>query len=402
MPAEALENDLKKMIGGALGSAMNQAADQKAWYNHIEPRIAEGVGQLHDNITSGLVVRACKTGESVKHLTAQRYLKDSMDELVKTLEAAGLRQLCTFSDLEESDDPIDMDDYSVPYFMRARDRRAHLFYDENSSLHLSVSNRRNGTWVTSNFATTDEAMFKKVSGTLQLSLESRNDEVELEIVSENNRNQLDLVSLGKPASNLIEENYPEKVLKDFKHVTQQLTSDNPDGRLAILHGPPGTGKTYLLRAFMSECNPRTTRVVFFPPEVFSNVNAPSISKLLIENSTSRKMILFIEDGDTCVISRANDNMSVIASLLSFADGFVGSLLDIRIFITTNARKLDIDKALLRPRRLCKIVEVPELEADQAANIYKRLTNGRDDHSFGSRITLADVYHQAAKDGTLEA
>jgi hypothetical protein len=56
--------------------------------------------------------------------------------------------------------------------------------------------------------------------------------------------------------------------------------------------------------------------------------------------------------------------------------------------------------LLRPGRLCKIVEVPELQREQANQVYSRLTGK--DHSFDSKtVTLADVYHQAAKDGTLE-
>ena len=104
------------------------------------------------------------------------------------------------------------------------------------------------------------------------------------------------------------------------------------------------------------------------------------------------MILFIEDGDGLLLQRQSDNMNLIASLLGLTDGFLGSLLDIRIFITTNAKRLDMDRALLRPGRLNKIIEVGLLSPERAGKIYSRLTG--QEWVPDKLITLAEIYNRA--------
>lgn len=99
-------------------------------------------------------------------------------------------------------------------------------------------------------------------------------------------------------------------------------------------------------------------------------------------------------------------MSLIQSLLNLGDGILGSLLDIRIVATTNADELRLDKAVTRPGRLSKMIDVNVLDPLTAQRIFRRLlpdadfpveingsTNPKD-----FNVTLAEVYALARKNG----
>jgi ATP-dependent 26S proteasome regulatory subunit len=71
-------------------------------------------------------------------------------------------------------------------------------------------------------------------------------------------------------------------------------------------------------------------------------------------------------------------------------------LDLRIIATTNAKKVQIDEAILRPGRLCVYCSVGHLPAKQAGEVFRRLTGS--EQEFGEKTTLAEVYRLARKDG----
>jgi SpoVK/Ycf46/Vps4 family AAA+-type ATPase len=118
------------------------------------------------------------------------------------------------------------------------------------------------------------------------------------------------------------------------------------------------------------------------------------------------IILVLEDADRCLVTRAGENMSLIQSLLNLGDGILGSLLDVRIVATTNADELNLDKAITRPGRLSKMLDVNSLDPLTAQQIFRRLlpdakfpveingsTNPKD-----FKVTLAEVYSLARQNG----
>lgn len=205
-----------------------------------------------------------------------------------------------------------------------------------------------------------------------------------------------LKEMGFMKQPIIRENYTDKVLEDYDYIVRQFSSKVPDGRLAILDGPPGTGKSFLLKSFVGEVKNVVT--IFLPVRFIAELDGPGIVDLMIaererykEEDNPPSLLLILEDADMCLVSRgmgAND--SVISSLLNFTDGFFGDLLDIKILATTNASRIQFDDAIMRPGRMCRNVSVGKLSADKAEKVYHRLTFGGP-FGYDKDVTLAEIY-----------
>ncbi len=204
-------------------------------------------------------------------------------------------------------------------------------------------------------------------------------------------NELSLCNMGKSSSPLIEENYLPNVIRDFNYVIKSFSKDPPNGRIAILNGEPGTGKSFLIKSFVSKLE---MQFIILPPNLIDAVDKPEFLPLLIETKKQyeKPICLIIEDGDICLVPRKNDNISIISALLNMSDGILGSLLDIKMIVTTNAQIKDMDGAILRPGRLCKNINVGPLPYEQANKIYQRLKN--ESLEYRKYYTLAEIYELA--------
>jgi hypothetical protein len=191
-------------------------------------------------------------------------------------------------------------------------------------------------------------------------------------------------------------NYSSQVLQDYDHVVSDLNTMSPCGRLSVLAGEPGTGKTYLIKSLLKEA-PKAAFIII-PAHMIEDVMAPDILPAL--SDAKRKIdgpiILIIEDGDRCLVPRESGDMNAISSLLNLGDGILGSILDIRLIVTTNAKKVQMDPAISRPGRLCKYMEVGALDPIQAGQVLHRLTGQYD--SYQEPQTLASIYHTARQLG----
>lgn len=189
-------------------------------------------------------------------------------------------------------------------------------------------------------------------------------------------------------------NYMPDVFEKYNHIINDLNNYAPCGRLIILHGSPGSGKSYLLRSLLTKV-PKALFVVI-PPAMIAHLSDPDLMTSIIssrnENENSGPSILMVEDADNCLLPRGSDNISEINNLLNFGDGILGSLLDVRIIATTNANKLEFDKALLRAGRLCQSINIGMLSPVQADAVYQRLT-GRS-KTYEKPMVLADIYADA--------
>lgn len=235
------------------------------------------------------------------------------------------------------------------------------------------------------------------------------------------RNGLMLNSLGKLNYSFIRDNYEEKVLNSFEYVTKQFNKSNPYGRLTIMNGQPGTGKTNLLKGIISEI--KNSLVILLPSKFVSDVDSPNIITLLTNEKANMygsfyddnadeavnaknqqcPILFIIEDADECLVPRGANNVSTISSLLNYTDGIFGSMLDLRIIATTNAEKVEFDDALLRPGRLCRHFSVDALSGTKASQVYKRLTDGKE-KVYNKKTTLAQVYadvHGGFEDAEVE-
>ena len=141
-----------------------------------------------------------------------------------------------------------------------------------------------------------------------------------------------------------------------------------DGRLTILEGPPGCGKTFLIRSLIHEVP--NSRFVFVPPSLVASLGDPSMTSVLLELSNQNDedagpTVLICEDADAILTKRGGDNMHSTSAVLNFTDGITGDVVDIRIVATTNASRTDIEEALLRPGRLAHYLQVGPLSKEYA-------------------------------------
>jgi hypothetical protein len=228
--------------------------------------------------------------------------------------------------------------------------------------------------------------------------------------------KLKISRIGYAGTPLEKENYTDKVIEDYEYAIEDLKSPTPSGRIVILDGPPGGGKSFLTRGIINDVP--DSMLVVVPPEMVASIGGPDLLPLLLKikedyGSKKNSIVLILEDADACLAPRASDNMSSISSILNFGDGIFGSLFDIRIIATTNQMAKEFDRAIMRPGRLSKRIHISPLPYTKANKIYQRLLN--DDKKsmvkpevkkmgFAAKndvqedFTLAEVYFAARENG----
>lgn len=188
-------------------------------------------------------------------------------------------------------------------------------------------------------------------------------------------------------------NYTEEVMSGYNKVLTDIQSKSPSGRIGIFDGPPGTGKTHLLRGMLTTAK---ANFVFIAPSDLVSMTGAAILPALIQFTKNKEstgpVVFVIEDADECIAPRAGDNMSSISSVLNLGDGILGQILDIRMVMTTNAKRQEFDAAIVRPGRLSACVRVGKLPVEQAGDIYKRLTGK--EMNYSAEKTIAEVYQDA--------
>ena len=189
---------------------------------------------------------------------------------------------------------------------------------------------------------------------------------------------LQLQRIGFAGTPLERENYSPAIMEDYDFVVKDLQANSPYGRIVIMEGPAGSGKTHMVRSILMEVP--DAMFVLVPPAMVSSMGGPQLLPLLLSHKQSYQktgpIIFLLEDADGCLAPRASDNMDSVASILNIGDGIFGSIFDIRIIATTNAKQKDLDVAITRPGRLSKRIHVPRMSYEDAGRIFDRLCPGK--------------------------
>jgi hypothetical protein len=206
-----------------------------------------------------------------------------------------------------------------------------------------------------------------------------------------------LSRIGAAGSPLERGNYTASQLQQYDHVVSDLKADSPCGRLVIMSGLPGSGKTFLARSLLAEV-PNAAFVVV-PPHMVKDLGSPELIPALVQAKhygSDGPIVLVLEDADKVLVNREAGDMAAISSLLNLGDGILGGVIDARILATTNASKLQMDPATRRPGRLCSYMSVGALSPEHAGDVLRRLTGKT--VQVNKEATLAQIYHYARKLG----
>ncbi|MEM4781550.1 MAG: proteasome-activating nucleotidase, partial [Halalkalicoccus sp.] len=148
--------------------------------------------------------------------------------------------------------------------------------------------------------------------------------------------------------------------------------DPPSG--VLLYGPPGTGKTMLAKAVANETD--ATFIKMAGSELvhkFIGEGAKLVRDLFEVARAHEPAVLFIDEIDAIASKRTESKTSgdaevqrTMMQLLSEMDGFEDRG-EVRIIAATNRFDM-LDRAILRPGRFDRLIEVPEPDAAGRAKI----------------------------------
>jgi len=232
------------------------------------------------------------------------------------------------------------------------------------------------------------------------------DNIRQPVYSLTNANGGDLIEIGGDTGVAFNEDYyMDHVGEDFNYCVQELQSDDPTGRLTIISGKPGTGKTYFIRGLIHVLHEHV--FILIPSHMVEDLSGPGLVPTLIKarakSSSDKSIILIIEDADRALLPRpslegaesleveaSKTSIAAVSSLLNISDGILGQALNTRIVCTTNVSIDEIDPALKRAGRLSREIHIGELSAAKAMAVHDMVSGVAGSGLFDAAMPLAEV------------
>jgi proteasome regulatory subunit len=172
---------------------------------------------------------------------------------------------------------------------------------------------------------------------------------------------------------------------------REVGVDPPSG--VLLHGPPGTGKTMLAKAVANETD--ATFIKMAGSELvqkFIGEGARLVRDLFELASEREPAVIFIDEIDAIAAKRTESKTSgdaevqrTMMQLLSEMDGF-DDRGEIRIIAATNRFDM-LDRAILRPGRFDRLIEVPKPDWDGRKRILEIHT---EEMRLADEVDLGDL------------
>lgn len=165
----------------------------------------------------------------------------------------------------------------------------------------------------------------------------------------------------------VERNYPRNVRAYLEKLVTLTGITQQDGKLMLMHGPAGTGKTNLIRTLAYEWREWTQVDVISDPETF--LSSPDyLTSVMMAGAydPERWRVLVMEDCGELLGGDAKDRAGQgLSRLLNISDGLLGQGQRLLFIITTNEDIQTLHPAVTRPGRCLANLHVGEFPEDEA-------------------------------------
>ena len=191
-------------------------------------------------------------------------------------------------------------------------------------------------------------------------------------------------------------NYTAHTLAQLEALMAHRPAAGQRGNLLLWHGPPGTGKTFAIRAlawaWRKWCR---FEYVVDPEALFGNggyLNEVLLCTEIAEQSRKHRLLILEDCGEMmtadakCVIGQG------LSRLLNVSDGILGQATNLMILVTTNEDLGKLHPAIARPGRCFSEIEFGRFTSGEAT---RWLSAAGSDARANNECTLSELYAMKA-------
>lgn len=244
----------------------------------------------------------------------------------------------------------------------------------------------------------------------------KNDRVKIRFWYNTNQGPTNVTrSIVIPEWKEIRENYEASTLDSLEYLMNDFRPSG-GGQLIIFHGPPGTGKSYSLRALLDSWRKwAVADYVLDPEQLFSGTQGYLASLVLrgasdeyeydeeegrsvVKESDKWKLLILEDSGELLSADAKARTGQGLSRLLNLVDGLIGQGLRVLVLITTNEDLEKLHPAVSREGRCAAAVKFKPLSVEQATKwVEKNAADKTPPTVTNKGVTLADLYAHIRRD-----